>query len=133
MKRNILQTVAIILMVICYGKANAQSDLLASLYSSVPNNISTRFTEENVKVSDLILDPTSAIASAMVNVNSINPITMKIRIFMNNGNLVKEESFSLNSGSNELNVEMNDLAKGVYIVQLYSNEGSAVRKIIKMD
>src|SRR3954462_7461740 len=103
MKRNILQTLAISLMVICFGKANAQNDMLATL---TPNNISTRFTEENVKVSDLILDQTSATASAMVNVNSINPISMKVRIFMINGDLVKEELYNLNSGSNELNVEV---------------------------
>ncbi len=133
MKRNILPTLAITLMVVCFGKTYAQDDLLAySSPSTNPNNITTRFTvEEHVKVSDFFANQTSS--NPTVSVKSMNPIQMKVRIFMTNGDLVKEELLDLNSGLNEVNLDMEDLTKGIYMVQFYSKEGSALRRIVKMD
>jgi hypothetical protein len=49
-----------------------------------------------------------------------------------NGDFVNEETYPLNSGINELKLNVDDLTKGAFMVQFYTNEGSAVRRFIKM-
>ena len=45
--------------------------------------------------------------------------------------MVKQETASLNKGLNEVDVNLDNLANGVYMVQFYTTQGSVVRRIVK--
>ena len=47
------------------------------------------------------------------------------------GNMAKQEAYDLVKGSNELKVNTDNLDVGVYMVQFYSANGSALRRIVK--
>jgi hypothetical protein len=134
MKRNILQTLPLVLFLICFGSVKAQGNMEDDFFAYV-NTVSTPATStaspDRIRVSDLSPSPSNA--STSVNIRSLNPVTMKIRYYSITGDLVKEEAASLNSGLNHVSLDLNDMAKGIYIVQFYSKEGSAVRKIFKTE
>lgn len=136
MKTNTtLKTLAIVLLVLSSAKMYAQDDLLAM--NTVSNNTANEQVaaylsqEDKVRISDFT--PGLFTASASAHVRTVNPIVMKIFFYDIKGDLAMEESMKLNSGMNELNIDMSSLEKGTYVVQFYSNEGSALRRIVKKD
>lgn len=134
MKTNIMKILCVIALVACFGKMNAQSDLLAiNTVSkvSVPADITAMISEEKIKVSDFIQNPANN--ASLVRVNCNVPVTMQVKVFTMDGDMAKEETHTLNSGMNDLNVSLDNLAVGTYMVQFYSKEGSAVRRFIKMN
>ena len=135
MRANILRTLIFLLLGSYFGRMNAQSDLLAVnsvTKESVPNEIIAKYNaEEKVKISDFMPNPANS--NSMVSVNCINPVTIKVRFFTMNGDLAKEESHNMDKGVSTLNLDMNGLEKGIYMVQFYSKEGSAVRRLMKLN
>lgn len=135
MKTNIMKILCVIALVACFGKMNAQSDLLAINTVNkvtVPAEISAMYaSEEKIKVSDFIQNPANN--ASLVRVKCNVPVTMQVKIFTMDGDMAKEETHTLNSGVNDLNVNLDNLAVGTYMVQFYSTEGSAVRRFIKMN
>lgn len=140
MKTNVtlkasLKTAAIILVVLlCSGKIYGQSDQIAYHIAAGSNysDITIKpLEQENISVSDFITR--IGTHETQIHIRSLNPVPMKVRVYSLTGDLAKEESVSLNSGSNELNIDMDNLQEGVYIVQFYSKEGSAIRRIVKMN
>jgi hypothetical protein len=47
------------------------------------------------------------------------------------GELEKEEAHSVENGLNDLRLDLSELSAGVYMVQFYTREGSALRRYIK--
>ncbi len=130
----IIKALLMILLIACASKMKAQSDLLAmnTITSSIPSEVIARYNaEEKIRISDFTPNPANN--NTIVNVNCVNPTPMKVKFFTLNGDMAKEESYNLERGTNELNVDLNGLAKGIYLVQFYSTEGSAVRKVVKPD
>ena len=123
-----------LLLIAVSATTKAQSDLLAinTVTSSIPSEVIARYNaEEKIRISDFTPNPANS--NTIVNVNCVNPTPMKVKFFTLNGDMAKEESYNLEKGMNELNVDLNGLAKGIYMVQFYSREGSAVRKVVKPD
>lgn len=123
-----------LLLIAVSATTKAQSDLLAinTVTSSIPSEVIARYNaEEKIRISDFTPNPANS--NTIVNVNCVNPTPMKVKFFTLNGDMAKEESYNLEKGMNELNVDLNGLAKGIYMVQFYSSEGSAVRKVVKPD
>ena len=132
MKTNILKALSLILLITCFGKVNAQSDLLAmNTVSSISNMSDFINRDEKVTVSNFKKIIATEDNSSVVTVKCQAPVTMQVRVFNLNGDLAKEESHKLNNGLNDLNVNLNDLSQGVYMVQFYTTEGSAVRRFVK--
>ena len=135
MKASFINTLPLTVLLVYFGNVNAQSDLLAFTEvnsASIPVEIAAKFNaEEKIKISDFIPNPASNVST--VTVNCVNPVSMKVKFFSMSGDLAKEELLNLVSGVNELKVDMNGLAKGIYMVQLYSKDGSAVRRVMKMN
>jgi hypothetical protein len=135
MKSNILKSLSLLLLLVCFGKMNAQSDLLAFnavTTETAPSEMIAKFVaEEKIKISDFYPNPSSS--NTIVSIKCLSPIAMKVKFFTMNGDLAKEETHSLDKGDNQISVDMNSLDKGIYMVQFYSKEGSAVRRIIKMN
>lgn len=133
MRTNILKTLSLMLLIACFGKMNAQSDLLAAnTVTSDPLTseiIAKYIAEEKVKIGDFMPNP--AVNGSQVNIRCSNPVAMKVKFFTMNGELAKEEVFNLEKGENALNVNIDNLDKGIYMVQFYSKEGSAVRRMMK--
>lgn len=128
-----LKTLAIILMVSFFGKLYAQDDLVAvneSNWSQFSNEIAASSAPaEKVRISDFA--PNLKLNTAIIRLKSANNIPMRVNFYDCRGELAMEQFLNLNSGSNEFSIDMSQLPKGTYIVQFYSNEGSAIRKITK--
>jgi hypothetical protein len=132
--KHLKNTLFLIVLIASFGTINAQSDLLAVNTVPAPTNIAAVYTaQEKIKISEFMPDASANTNSSMVSVKCLVPVTMKVKVFNMNGEMAKEESRSLNVGLNEFNVDMSDLSKGMYMVQFYSTEGSAVRRFMKID
>ena len=119
------------LLLLAYCTAvNAQSDLLSANTESVPANIAAMYkSDDKITIGDFI--PNQTFGNSTISVKCAVPVNVQVKFFKMDGNMAKQESHSLDKGLNELNIEMNDLESGTYMVQFYSKEGSAVRRFIK--
>ena len=132
MKTNIIKTLSLIILIACFGKINAQSDLLAVNTSAVPADVASMFkSDDKVIISDFKKLTEAETNAPVVTVKSEGSLTMQVRIFTLTGELAKEEVHGLEGGLNDLKVDMSDLQQGVYMVQFYTKEGSALHRFIK--
>ncbi len=124
----------LIVLIASIGKTNAQSDLLAVSSEPVPTNIAAVYAaQEKIKISEFMPNVSANTSSSLVSVKCLVPLTMKVKIFNMKGDMAQEESLELATGLNEFSVDMSNLSKGMYMVQFYSKEGSAVRRYMKLD
>mgnify|MGYP000144419925 CR=1 FL=1 len=56
---------------------------------------------------------------------------MNVSILNVTGQVMLSEQHNLNSGENRVNVLMNDLPAGIYMLRLQSKEGVITQKIVK--
>jgi hypothetical protein len=118
------------LLLVCSISIKAQSDLLLSNKVNAPENVLATFTaDEKISISDFM--PNQTYASTSVAVKCTVPVNMQVKFFNADGNMTKIESYTLDKGVNELNMQLDDLEIGTYMVQFYSKEGSAVRRFVK--
>lgn len=121
--------VSFALLAFC-GSVHAQSDLLADNTVTAPANLSTLYkSNDKITISELMPNLTNE--TSMVNIKCTVPMNVQIKFFNMDGNMVKQESYTLDKGVNELNVNASNLSAGIYMVQFYSKEGSAVRRFVK--
>ena len=112
-----------------FGTTFAQSDLLADNTTYAPSNIVALYrSDDKITFSELLQNENN---TSQLTVKCANPTTVQVKIFKMDGNMAKQESRSLDKGINELNLNMDNLAAGTYMVQFYSSEGSAVRRVVK--
>ena len=124
----------LILLFTSIGKINAQSDLLTDNTVPVSSNIDSIYAnDEKISIIEFMPTEMANITSSLVSVKCLVPITMKVNVFNMNGQMAKDEIRNLAVGINQFSVDMSNLAKGMYMVQFYSEEGSAVRRFIKMN
>jgi hypothetical protein len=130
MKTNILNTLALIVLTTCFAKTYAQSDLFAMNTIATPASVAALYqSNEKVAISDFTL--AAQVNTPQIAVKSTDNVSMQVRIFSLSGELAKEETHDLASGVNNVTVNMNDLAQGVYMVQFYTKDGSALRRFVK--
>lgn len=128
--KNLNKILFLIVLIASFRTMNAQSDLLADNTVYAPSNIAALYkSDDKITISEFM--PNQTENSSLVNVKCAAPITVQVKIFKMDGNMAKQESHNLAKGVNELNINMNDLAAGMYMVQFYSKEGSAVRRFVK--
>jgi len=122
------------ILLVSVGKMKAQSDLLAINTVPVPSSVAAVYaTDEKIRISEFMPNETTNSNSSFVSVKCMVPVVLKVKVFNMNGQMAKEETHNLGTGVNEFSVDMNGLAKGMYMVQFYSKEGSAVRRFMKID
>lgn len=110
------------------GTTFAQNDLLAENVSmSAANVASLHQTDEKITFGDLIQNKNNS----KLSVNATSPTTMQVKYFSLSGNMAKKETVTIEAGNNELEVNMDNLEAGVYMVQFYTAQGSAVRRVVK--
>lgn len=120
---------ALALTVIC-GNIQAQSDLTADNTTIAPSNLAAIFkSNDNVTIGELMAS--NVADKPLVNIKCNTPTNVQVKFFNMDGNMVKQESYALTIGVNELNVNAADLSAGTYMVQFYSKDGSAVRRLVK--
>lgn len=133
MKPVIFKSLALIVLISTITKLNAQNGLLAiNTVNTVqsPNKEAALFNdEEKIRISDITEDPANK--SSLVRINSVMQLTMQVKVFDMNGDLAKIETHTVNSGVTDVNVDLNSLAAGTYMIQFYTKEGSAIRRFIK--
>lgn len=130
MKASILKTLSLLLFISCFGKANAQSDLFAM--NTVPSSatVAELFnSDDKVVIGDF--KRTAGTDAPVVIVKADASITMQVRIFTLSGELAKEEAHTLENGVSDVKVDMSTLSQGIYMVQFYTKEGSALRRFVK--
>ncbi len=121
-------------LVASIGNINAQNDLLAINTEPVPYSVAAVFAaQEKIKISEFMPNVSTNSSSPLVSVKCLIPLTMKVKVFNLKGEMAIEESRELATGLNEFSVDMSNLEKGMYMVQFYSKEGSAVRRYMKLD
>ena len=121
-------------LVASIGNINAQNDLLAINTEPVPYSVAAVFAaQEKIKISEFMPNVSTNSSRTLVSVKCLIPLTMKVKVFNLKGEMAIEESRELATGLNEFSVDMSNLEKGMYMVQFYSKEGSAVRRYMKLD
>lgn len=131
MKTNLLKILAVTMLFACCGKIKAQSDLLAVNSSPLPISVASMFkSEDKITVSEFLTKPTGE-SSSQVSIKCTVPQKLQVKIFNMDGNMEKQEMHDLENGVSELSVDLSTLPEGEYMVQFYSKEGSAVRRLVK--
>ena len=130
MKQNPLKTLTLLILIVCSGKLKAQNELL-SLNTAPAINTKSYAADDILVISDFKSMAESRKNMPVVTVRSTNAATMHVRIFTMNGELEKEESRMIDDGMNDVEVDMSDLSAGVYMVQFYTKDGSALRRFLK--
>ncbi|HNE49840.1 MAG TPA: T9SS type A sorting domain-containing protein [Chitinophagales bacterium] len=119
----------VILMIVC-SSAQAQSELIADNAVIAPSNLSSLIkSNDKITISELMSDIVTE--KPIINVRCAVPLNVQVKYFNLEGNLIKKDSYDLDKGVSELNVNAEGLAEGTYMVQIYSKEGSAVRRFVK--
>jgi hypothetical protein len=132
MKTNILKALSLILFIFVISTANAQSDLFAMNTVPTANAVADLYkSNDKVVISDFKRLAGTEMNTPVITVKSEDNVTMQVRIFTLNGELAKEEAHAIENGVNDVQVDMNDLAQGVYMVQFYTKDGSALRRFVK--
>lgn len=128
MKHLLNKTMLLSIVFIAYvGTTFAQSDLLAENVSMSASTFANFQNEDKITFSDLIQQKNKT----QLTVNTSTPTTIQVKYFNISGNMAKQETASLNKGLNEVDVKLDNLANGVYMVQFYTTQGSVVRRIVK--
>ncbi|HQV78627.1 MAG TPA: T9SS type A sorting domain-containing protein [Chitinophagales bacterium] len=128
MKHLLNKTMLLSIVFIAYvGTTFAQSDLLAENVSMSASTFANFQNEDKITFSDLIQQKNKT----QLTVNTSTPTTIQVKYFNISGNMAKQETASLNKGLNEVDVNLDNLANGVYMVQFYTTQGSVVRRIVK--
>ena len=120
------------------------SDVLNALYymsSHLPVSIkiaitlsSTDFINNNNKIQDDVsVFPNPASDFIIIKMKSINNKINKIKLINTLGITVKEIALSTINLNNEIKINVNDIAKGVYFAEVIDNAGNvlSIKKIIK--
>jgi len=116
-------------MIVC-SSAQAQSELIADNAVIAPSNLSSLIkSNDKITISELMSDIVTE--KPIINVRCAVPLNVQVKYFNLEGNLIKKDSYDLDKGVSELNVNAEGLAEGTYMVQIYSKEGSAVRRFVK--
>lgn len=127
--KHLTKTLFSILLVASFGTIKAQSDLLADNTAYAPSNIVALYhNDEKITFSELMPKQEN---TSLVTVKCANATKVQVKYFNMDGNMAKQESRTLDKGVNELDINTADLAAGMYMVQFYSSEGSAVRRLVK--
>ena len=129
--KHLTKTLFSILLVASFGTLKAQSDLLADNTAYAPSNIVALYhNDEKITFSELMPKQEQENTS-QVTVKCASATKVQVKYFNIDGNMAKQELRTLDKGVNELDINTTDLAAGMYMVQFYSSEGSAVRRLVK--
>ena len=77
------------------------------------------------------IHPNPAVNNAMLTINAEVNEAAVVLLYNNIGELIAEEKINLTVGSNNKNINLDNLAVGVYTVKVIGNEINAVRVLIK--
>lgn len=132
MKTVALKTIAILGLLLSVHAASAQSDLFADNSEPVPSAIAAMFkSEDKITISEFLLSPEYKSNETRVNIRCTTPQVVQVKVFNMDGNLTQQSAYQLDKGISELSLDMSALSSGTYMVQFYSKEGSAVRRLVK--
>jgi hypothetical protein len=128
--KQLINSFLLIALIAVAGKVQAQSELIADNAVISPSNLTSLIkSNDKITISELMSDIASE--KPIINVRCAVPLNVQVKYFNLDGNLVKKDSYDLDKGVNELNVNAEGLVEGTYMVQIYSKEGSAVRRFVK--
>ena len=71
--------------------------------------------------------------SSKIKITSSSPLSLNVKFFKMNGDMVKEDTYNLSIGMNEVPIKEDGLQPEAYIIQFYTGEGSAIRRFIKQN
>ncbi len=132
MRTKLLKAFFAFLLINSFGNVHAQSDLIAmNTVSGKSSTVDLYSSNEKILISDFKRAIGSEEVASVISVKAEDPIMMNVRVFNTAGDLAKEEIHSLQSGLTDLNVDLSNLSQGVYMIQFYTKDGSALRRFIK--
>ena len=88
-------------------------------------------SQEKLMISQLMPNPAERYSVARIVSN--DDLDMSVKIFTLDGRFVRQDVHSISKGESEISVDVSLLAKGTYIIQFSSIQGTEVRRLIKMD
>ena len=132
----IIKTLILIILLHCCGSMVAKTDILSGIQTINPLSAQIGVAEaiaieEKLKISTSIPNPLNN--NPQFNVESKSLTEMKVRIFSMHGDIIRDELHTLITGITVLTLDIQDLASGTYMIQFYTNEGSVLRRIVKME
>lgn len=86
----------------------------------------------NIEVDNTItIFPNPAVNNALLTINSEVNESAVVLLYNNLGALISEEKVNLTAGSNKKNIDLENLAVGIYTVKVIGNDINAVKVLIK--
>nr|WKN35115.1 YCF48-related protein [Tunicatimonas sp. TK19036] len=109
------------------GKEYAQNDARISIDIAVVTSIH----KSQKEVQDVILKPNPASETIALLLNNNNSDTYYIRVLNSSGIEIRMITYNKNSLAANINIPINDLASGIYIVDIISSSNSIQKRFIK--
>lgn len=118
-----------------YGYAGANSTtqcytLRVNVGSTTFRTMDDQVIEDAVAVADMIVYPNPATDMVNVAFNTTQTEKTSIRIFDMVGRTVHTEDFTAESGLNKVNINLHDVVKGIYFVELTNSNNKIVKKLV---
>lgn len=125
-----VKTILFVFLIVCFGITKAQDQLITDENEFATADLSKmpQDTDQKIRISNFYQNADNASA---IRIKCPSTVTLKVKFFTMNGDLAKEDMYSLESGNNELVLNENGLNQGAYMVQFYTNKGSALRRYTK--
>ena len=113
---------------VCIDNNNPTANII--LYSNYNDAIAVLKSDNSVNISDVYPNPVSSIMNINIDQSSVSVMTFDI--YNTLGSIIESKSIRLDNGKNNLSFSVNNFAKGVYFVRIYSTDKdiNAIRKFI---
>ena len=110
-----------------FDKNNPNDSVQASLRY---NNTVTRLSDisKSVQAMSLYPNPCEGNSSLMLNVHSA--FNAKLRVFNTLGDMVSEQNLNLNQGQHKVELNLDQMSPGVYLVNLRSGESTMTKRLV---
>jgi len=120
--------IIISLMLLAYLQVEAQDNTTSTASELAFVETPMPLPNEKFQLSNII--PVSA-SEQFVKVQILKPLELKVKVFTMNGVMALEETHDLQSGTTQVSLNFSTLQSGYYMVQFYTQDGSALRRYIK--
>ena len=117
--------------------ANAGNYTVTVYNANGCSSTSAPYTVTTVGLNNVYVDntvtiyPNPAVNNAMLTINAEINESAVVMLYNNIGELIFEEKINLTVGSNQKNINLDNLAVGIYTVKVIGNDINAVKVLVK--
>lgn len=101
-----------------------------SVQVSLRYNQTTGLADMNKNVQTMNMYPNPCEGNSSLFLNSVSAFNAKLRVFNSLGDVVSEQSVNISQGQNRIDLSLNHLSPGVYLVNLRSGQSGLTKRLV---